>query len=773
MTLTQRARVVVLVWLAVMGALVFGLMREARLGGSLTAFLPRSGSIVQRALVQGLHRGEASRLLLLSITGATATARERASSALLPLLRAHRRRFTLIANGGHGTTRGFTRFLFRYRYLLAPRTSWSVAALHTDLERVLAVFASPAGLGAGPMLADPTGAFMAAAKPWLRNTGPSMQDGIWVSRHHKAALLLVETRQSGFSVGAQKRAVALVRQAFARVATGTGLRLELGGTGAITVAANERVARNAQVLTIIDVLLVAAILLFVYRSWPPLAASLVPLVTGGLIAALTAALLFPELTVTTLGFGTMLIGVAMDYPAYVLLHTGPSESVAVAARRVGRALMLAMAAMVIGFVTMTVSHLAGLVQLGVFASVGLVVAALTARFLLPLMMPSWTQGPGLGAFNRRAHSAMAILRHWAWLVVVASVAAVLFLGAEGRRVWDNHVSALSPAPPALMRQTGALAREFGVPGLSSLLVIVGRDRQVVLARSAALVPTLVRLRKTGALTGFDLAERYLPSVAVQRRRQRALPNRAVLAARLRVASRGLPFRQRSFRPFLRAVHAARVARPLSYTALPPAIRTRIAALLTTIHGHSVGFVRLAGVRKPAVIIRALGQSGVKDVHFVKVKRAVGRLLARYRDALLWHSAWAALFMALVLAWGLRSLVGTLRLLLPMGAAVLVTCALLVLTGHGLTLLNVVALLLIVGLGMGYALFLGDNGLIQGRRAVAPWVCAATTMTGFGVMAFAQVPLLQSVGLTVSVGALLALLFTAAWSRPDENQGSGV
>ena len=770
MTPTKRARGVLIVWLGIMGLLLFGLMKEARLGGSLTAFLPRSGSIVQRALVQGLHKGEAARLLLLSVTGATATAREQASGALAALLRVHQRRFTLIANGGHRTTRGFTHFLFQHRYLLAPRTSWSVAALRADLKRVLAILASPALLGAGHLLADPTGAFMTAAKPWLGDAGPSRQDGVWVSRHHKAALLLVETRQSGFSVSAQKRAVALVRHAFARVAAGTSLRLELGGTGAITVAANDRVARNAQVLTVIDVLLVAAILLFVYRSWPPLVASLVPLVTGGLTAALAVALLFTHLTVTTLGFGTMLIGVAMDYPAYVLLHTGPGESVAGAARRVGPALMLAMAAMVIGFATMTVSHLAGLVQLGVFASVGLIAAALAARFVLPLMMPAWTQGGSLAAFDQRARTVMGTLRRGAWVVIVAAGLAVVFLAAEGGRIWDNHVSALSPAPPALMRQTGVLAREFGVPGLSSLLVIVGADRQMVLARQAALMPTLVGLRKAGALTGFDFAERYLPSVAVQRRRQQALPPRAVLRARLRAASRGLPFRLRSLRPFVSAVQAARVAQPLRYAALPPAIRTRIAALLTTIHGHSVGFVHLTGVRKPALIAPALAHSGVKDVHFVVVKRAVGNLLARYRDALLRHSAWAALFMALVIAWGLRSAVGTLRLLLPMGAAVLVTCAFLVLTGPGLTLLNVVALLLIIGLGMGYALFLGDNGLIQGRRAVAPWVCAATTMTGFGVMAFAQVPLLQSVGLTVSVGAFLALIFTAAWSRPDETRG---
>jgi len=99
----------------------------------------------------------------------------------------------------------------------------------------------------------------------------------------------------------------------------------------------------------------------------------------------------------------------------------------------------------------------------------------------------------------------------------------------------------------------------------------------------------------------------------------------------------------------------------------------------------------------------------------------------------------------------------------LAAAIVTTCALLVMTGPGLTLLNLVALLLIAGLGMGYALFLGEHGLIAERRPLAPWVCAATTITGFGVMATAPVAMLRSVGLTVSLGALLALLFTAAWS----------
>lgn len=771
MTGARRALLVTLLWAGVVMALLLGLAEEGHFGGSLTAFLPRSGSTVQRALVQGLHRGEAARLLLLSIHGGSAHSRAHASRKLTQALRRHKQEFVLVANGGQATTRDFGHFLFRYRYLLAPRGLWSTASLHTDLERDLAIFESPAGLNAGSVLADPTGAFVKAAQSWQQTKGPAMVHGIWVSPDHKAALLLVETRQSGFAVGAQKRAVTLITTTFHKIAAGQGLALTLGGTGAITVAANQRVAQSARLLTMIDVLLVAAILLFVYRAWGPILVSLVPLVTGALVATSVTALAFPEVTVTTLGFGTMLIGVTMDYPTYVLLHSGRHESVAGAARRVSRALGLAMVAMVIGFTTMLASHLAGLVQLGVFASSGLIAAALAARFLLPLLLPSWLQGDFLPAWDLRAAHVTDALRRGAWAVPLLALAAAGVLWKDQGHVWDNHLSALSPAPRAMMAQTGRLAREFGVPGLSYLLVLVGPNDQAVLGQETALTPTLESLKKAGQIVGFDLASRYLPTVAQQQVREQALPSQGVLRKRLRKAAAGLPFRKQAFEPFLQAVARSRHLKPLRLANLPVAVGPKVAALLMTVHGKAVGFVHLTGVHDAQVVAAQIAKRGIKGSHFVTVKTEIGALLTTYRQALWRHSLVAGLLMVMVIGFGLRSFIGALRLLLPMSAAILVTCAVLVATGPGLTLLNVVALLLIVGLGMGYALFLGGHGLIEGRRALAPWVCAATTMTGFGVMAFSSVQLLRSVGLTVSIGAFLALLFTAAWSAPDPKTGS--
>ena len=758
------ALTVTAVWLAVLAILAALIVHSVHFGGSLTAFLPRSGSTVQRALVRGLHKGAASRLLLLAIHGGTGAQRVRASRALTRRLRRDTRDFSLVADGGQALARGLEGFLFRDRYLLAPRTSWTVPALRADLRRDLAILESPAGLSATQVLADPTGAVMAAARPWRdAAAGPRSRHGVWVTRGDHAALLLVETRASGFSVGPQRRALGLIHAAFAHAVDHQPLSLEIGGTGAITVEANDKVAGSAKFLTIIDLVLVAGILGFVYRSGPPLLVSLVPLASGAMVATAVIGLVFPRLTITTLGFGTMLIGVAMDYPTYVLLHVQAGERVPRAARRVARALGLAMIAMVIGFSTMITSHLAGLVQLGVFAAVGLVAAAGAARYILPFMIPAWRPSADLSAWDHRAARISARLRRARAAVVVVAVAAIGILWQQGGHVWDDHLSALSPASHALMRETGRLSRAFGVPGLSSLVVVTAANRERALVASAALRPVLARLRRGRALAGYRMAAEYLPSVAAQRRRARALPPPTVLRRRLRAAAAGMPFRRRAFRGFVAAVARARHAAPLRPADLPAPMRAQMGSLLMRVHGRGVAFVHLSDVRNPRRVARAIRASGVAGAHYVVVKQAVGRLMARYRAALLRHALIAGALMTVVLAIGLRSAREAARLVLPMAAAIVTACALLVMTGPGLTLLNLVALLLIAGLGMGYALFLGEHGLIAERRPLAPWVCAATTITGFGVMATAPVAMLRSVGLTVSLGALLALLFTAAWS----------
>jgi predicted exporter len=85
----------------------------------------------------------------------------------------------------------------------------------------------------------------------------------------------------------------------------------------------------------------------------------------------------------------------------------------------------------------------------------------------------------------------------------------------------------------------------------------------------------------------------------------------------------------------------------------------------------------------------------------------------------------------------------------------------------------VGLLLVVAVGSNYSLFfdrrmssIGDRE----RTLVSLLFAASSTMIGFGVLALSQVPVLNALGATVGMGALMALVFSAILGQYENDRG---
>jgi predicted exporter len=106
-------------------------------------------------------------------------------------------------------------------------------------------------------------------------------------------------------------------------------------------------------------------------------------------------------------------------------------------------------------------------------------------------------------------------------------------------------------------------------------------------------------------------------------------------------------------------------------------------------------------------------------------------------------------------------------LAPLAGAVLVTTGVLVLCGYKLSIFHLVGLLLVVAVGSNYSLFFDrqvPSGTDRERTIVSLLFANVTTLIGFGLLAFSRAPVLQDIGLTVGIGAFLALVFSAILSR---------
>ncbi len=140
----------------------------------------------------------------------------------------------------------------------------------------------------------------------------------------------------------------------------------------------------------------------------------------------------------------------------------------------------------------------------------------------------------------------------------------------------------------------------------------------------------------------------------------------------------------------------------------------------------------------------------------------------YRGEAVHNSILGACAIVLLLFIALCSPRRVFDVLAPLAAAVLLTTAVLQ-AGGKLTIFHLVGLLLVVAVGSNYSLFFdrqrdADSG--RERTIVSLLFANISTVIGFGILAFSQVPVLHAIGLTVGIGAVLSLLFSAILgSRP--------
>src|SRR5690606_7753491 len=225
------------------------------------------------------------------------------------------------------------------------------------------------------------------------------------------------------------------------------------------------------------------------------------------------------------------------------------------------------------------------------------------------------------------------------------------------------------------------------------------DAQGALQASERLRPSLDALVEEGAIDGYDLAARYLPSAGVQRARQQTLPAPGDLRAALDAALADSPFRADAFDEFAADVERARQAEPLQPRDLDGTpLAASVSGLLVDAGAHATALVSLSELDDVATVARVAEANGAR---LLDLKQASESLVADYRGRILGALALAALLLVATVWIALRSPRRVARVLLPMALTTLLVLAVLRGFGVELTLFHLVSLILGAGLGLDY------------------------------------------------------------------------
>jgi predicted exporter len=742
-------------WLLVLAALGWIVAQRLHVTTDLRSFMPAPTTPDQRLLMDQVGEGPASRLLLLAIDGAPSGSLARLSRGLAVALK-HDPRYAQVLNGNVDLG-ALPDGLLAYRYLLSPTLDTQALDepyLADQLQQRVDDLSSPGASLLKPLLPrDPTLEVLKLAQLWAPARSPELRDGVWFSKQGEA-LLLVQTAAAGFDPGAQDAAVSGIERAFHALPGSNGAKLQLSGPGYFSVVLSAQTRHQADWIGRISTVGFIVLLLLAYRSVSSLLLSALPIASAALagIAALT--LIYPAVHGITLAFGFTLLGVAQEYPIRVLSHRRAGEDALASVRALWPLLLTAIASACIAYLAFYASGVNGLQQLAVFTIVGLLVAGFTTRYLLVYLLPRRVHDVAHMRWLARARQWVDALPRPRWIPVLAALMIVLLLALAPGPFWQNNLAALTPLPTAMLQRDARLREALGAPDVRYMVVLQAPTAQGVLALSEKLQARADALVAQHAIDALELPSRYLPPVALQRKRQARLPDRAALEQSLHAASRDLPFRPGLFAPFVNDVEAARSLPPLTPERFEQSpLGQRLAAMLVQRDGQWFGLGTVSGVHDVAAL-QAIGADSHGSVRLLDLKAASESLVAAYRTRILRALLGAAILLVLTISVALRSVRRAWHVLAPMTLATFLVLAVERVMGIEISLFHLVALILAGGLGLHYALFFErDTGDPAEQRRVlhATIVCVLSALLVFGMLAWSTIPVLRAIGLTVSLG----------------------
>ena len=633
-------------------------------------------------------------------------------------------------------------WVWERRFRLAPPEpdDLTVTALSQHLVQARQSLTSAQGMVFGDrLLRDPTGSFARLVHRFADGIqGLSQHDGVWQSRDDRAALLFVTLADHAF----ETNEVNVLTDHIREQAANDDVDVYLLGPRVIAAEIGAETARESTRAALIAVGLLLVWLLWALRSVRALILAILPSACGFLAGCLSVQVLFGSVHVIALGFGGVLTGLALDYALHVLGHAGQARHEA------HRLILLGAATTAIGFLAMLGSGVPALMQIGVFVSTGLPVAAVLSR-TIPSSAAWIPNAPPLERLTWR-------MPYRPWIetaLLTAGIAIVSIYSANGSQT-------LVDPPDSIAETIDRFDTMVALPSGRHAVVVEGADLFDLLVRESELKSVLDWAFGAGAIDRYDMALTFLPVSAASPELANYLPSVPDFREQVTRALSEIGMETSFATTQVEAYREALQAPAITHADLEAFPETR--PLATRIERTSVGWreiVRLFDVTDVDALTVAVAESDIPGVRMVDFAGQVeGAMIELRRKVLLWFGIGSLVSFGVLLI-GHADKRRAVVIARTTGAAVGLTALIMGVIAGPLGIFEIVALALVFGIGIDYGLFLNrkESPDLRVVHCRSVGLCAASTMIAFSIMAISPVKMLNEIGLTVLLGVLVTLV----------------
>ena len=576
-----------------------------------------------------------------------------------------------------------------------------------------------------------------------------LENGHFISPDGKNALIIAETPFEITDVERGREMLIHFQDLIASVVSDT-ISVSMISGHRYTLANIDAIKKDIVIILICSSLGIFILFLLFFRSLGGIFVFLTPICVL-CIAAAGVSVLYRNVSAVTIGFGAVLLGISVDFAVHVYFAlrsatSNPSETIA----QVSRPIVFCGLTTLGAFGVLFFSSLPVQRELAVFSIIGICVALILS--LIPL--PQVVRRSRMLKYNQKTNIKTRFQPARKWVICLWLLLLVICAWQGTKLHFDGDLRSLNLVPDEIRDLENTLQRTWGNFRGTAVVFAEGPDLQTALETNDRIFRHLTRNPNSSRIV--SLAP-ILPSLKTQesnRQRWNAFwsdGKREHVNRLLTDQGKSIGFKSTAFEPFAKAI--AGPSPPVTVEALRTIGLAEIVDTLIIDDGKNVKVLTLVPDTPEIAALFDSSDFNRSNIEFASQNQFRKTISKAIADDFFHFILKASTMVILLLGLLFRNLKKVLLSLIPVVTGILFMIGVMGSLGIAFNLFNVVAAILVIGLGVDYGIFMVTK-MTQGlddATEKAVFVSGLTTIAGFGALILARHPALHSIGLSVLIG----------------------
>ncbi|MFD2822403.1 MMPL family transporter [Lacinutrix iliipiscaria] len=541
---------------------------------------------------------------------------------------------------------------------------------------------------------------------------------------------------------------------------------EYFGGALIAVANANQIKQDIQLTVSIAMTVLLIILILFYKKLSVPIILFIPTAFGALLAVSLLFLIRTKISAISLGIGSVLLGVTLDYALHILTHIRSNNNAEALYKEITKPILMSSLTTALAFLCLLFLKSQALQDLGIFAAISVLSASVFALLFIPQVYRVKTKIRTKKTIIDRMAEYPMHKKKWSLIALVILLGISAF--TYNKVTFNNDLNQLNYQPQVLMEAQKRLDALTNLSSKSVYLAAYGNSKQEALQVNDAIHPLLEGLLHKNKIIDFSSIGSLIQSQVLQKEKIKSWntfwssENKAATKQNLISSGQTLGFKSTTFNRFYDLLDAE--FKPLSIEDFK-ALKTISTNDYITSKDDFTTVTTLVKVQDENVeqlvdTFKDFKQTIVVDRKHMN-ETFLGNLKTDFNRLVLYSS----IVVFILLLFFYRSFSLTIVTAIPIALTWLLTIGLMGLFGIQFNIFNIIISTFIFGLGIDYCIFI-TNGLLHeyrtGERALPTHktsiiLSVITTILGVGVLIFAKHPALYSISLVSIIGILSALI----------------